>query len=75
MFPYLLKIGETCLLSLENSAHPSKCCTFETFAAVEGVTIFDHAYHVARDRINEGTCGVNLAEGEFIVVSVIKGVA
>jgi len=75
MLPHLLQIRQTRLLPFQNGAHPSERGTFEAFAAVERVAVFDHADHITCDGVDEGACRVDLAEGEFVVVAVVECVA
>jgi len=75
MLPHLLEVGQTGLLAFENGAHPTERRALEAFAAVERIAVFDHADHVAGDGVDEGAGRVDLAEGEFVVVAVVEGVA
>jgi hypothetical protein len=71
----LLEVAQTGLLALEDGAHPSQRGALEALASVEGVSVLDHADHVTGYGVDEGFGGVDLAEGQLVVVAVVEGVA
>jgi len=75
VFAHFFEVGQTGLLAFEDGTHASQGGAFEAFAAIKGVAVFDHSDHVAGDGVDEGAGRVDLAQGEFVVILVVEGVA
>ena len=75
MLANFFQIRQGSLLAFEDSAHASKSSSFQALAAVERIAVFDHANHVAGNRVDERTSCVDLSKSEFVVVAVVECVA
>mmetsp|Transcript_38297 Transcript_38297/g.114685 ORF Transcript_38297/g.114685 Transcript_38297/m.114685 type:complete len:752 (-) Transcript_38297:278-2533(-) len=74
VLPHLLQIGQTRLLTLEDRAHPSQGGALEALATVEGIAVLDHPDHIAADGVAQGAGGVDLSEGELVVIAIVQDV-
>lgn len=75
VLPNLIEVRKRCLLTFEDGAHPSKGSTFQTFAPIRCVSVFDHADHIPGNRFHQRSGRVDLPQGKFVMVAVVQGVA
>lgn len=71
---HFLQVGQRGLLAFQDGTHTSESGAFETLAAVERVTVLDHADHVAGNRVDQRSGGIDLAESKFVVIAIVQGV-
>lgn len=74
MLADLFQVGERCLLALEDGTHATQSGTLEALASVRGVSVFDHADHIAGNGVDQRTSSVDLTQSKLVMVPVVKSV-
>mmetsp|Transcript_4667 Transcript_4667/g.9863 ORF Transcript_4667/g.9863 Transcript_4667/m.9863 type:complete len:282 (-) Transcript_4667:279-1124(-) len=75
VLPDFLEVREGRLLPLQHRAHPTQRRPLEALAPVQGISVLDHAYHIAGYGIAKTLGRVDLTERQLVVIAVVEDVA
>ena len=74
MLSHLLQVAERGVELLHNGTHTTQCRVLQLLASVEGVTILQQTDIVLTDLGDNVLGGVDLTQGQFVVISVVQHV-